>query len=383
MDAPIYLDNAATSYPKPDSVTEAVCRFMKENGVSAGRGSYRKARETEEMVGAVRRLLCRLFNHDKPEQVVFTANVTDAVNLAIRGMVGPGGHVVTSGVEHNAVWRCLKMLERDQGVRISAAPCAADGRTDPAAVAAQLCADTQLIVFTHASNVLGTVQPIREIGAIARQRGVPFLVDSAQTAGTYPLDMQADNIDVLAFTGHKGLLGPTGTGGLVVRSDDLIRPQKAGGTGRDSLSPYPPEYLPDRLEAGTLNAAGIAGLGAAVDFILAESVAAIRQRERQLTAYALEQLRDIGGVRVYGPGDPDAMVGVISFNVRDIPAVEIAYVLDEVYGIMLRAGLHCAPSAHRLTGTERHGTVRIGLGYFNRREEIDRLAGALREIILR
>jgi selenocysteine lyase/cysteine desulfurase len=240
--------------------------------------------------------------------------------------------------------------------------------------------ETQLMVFTHASNVLGTIQPIRQIGAIARQYTIPFIVDSAQTAGSYPIDMQADYIDVLTFTGHKGLLGPMGTGGLVVNSESMIRPQKAGGTGRDSVSPYQPDYLPDRLEAGTLNVCGIAGLGAAVAFILSETVEKIRNKEKELISYALERLQRLDKVVVYGPGNQEKMVAVISFNLVDIPAVEVAYVLDEVYGIMVRAGLHCAPNAHQVIGTEAVGTVRMGLGYFNQKEDIDLLITALQEI---
>ncbi|HWR39885.1 MAG TPA: aminotransferase class V-fold PLP-dependent enzyme [Patescibacteria group bacterium] len=373
----IYLDNAATSYPKPDAVADSVYRFMKEVGSSAGRGSYAKAREAGRIVADARVLLCRLFNHTNPEQVVFTANVTEAINLAIRGIVTKGGHVITSGVEHNAVWRCLKMLERDRGIQISVAPCDCTGRTDAAAIEALIQPQTELMVFTHASNVLGTLQPIRRIGAITREKGIPLLVDSAQTAGCYPIDMQMDGIDLLAFTGHKSLLGPMGTGGLVVNSPVVIRPQKAGGTGRDSVNPYQPDYYPDRLEAGTLNVSGIAGLGTAVGFILAEGVEVIRKHEVGLTAYALEKLQGLDRLTVYGTGAAEKTVGVVSFNILGIAAAEVAYVLDEVYGIMVRAGLHCAPAAHRLIGTEGEGTVRIGLGYFNQREDIDQLIAAL------
>jgi len=377
----IYLDNAATSFPKPNMVADSVYHFMKHIGVSVGRGSYSRAQKAGEIVYETRKLLCQLFNHSNPEHVVFTSNVTEAINLAIRGIVTPGGHVITSSVEHNAVWRCLKMLERDYNIQISTVPCDRGGTTDPEIIEGMIRPNTQLIVFTHASNVLGTIQPIRQIGAIARHHSIPFLVDSAQTAGAYPIDMQADCIDILAFTGHKSLLGPMGTGGLIVKSEGMIRPQKAGGTGRDSLSPYQPEYLPDCLEAGTLNVSGIAGLGAAVSFILGETVETIRNKEQSLTDYALNQLQCLDKVIIYGPGNPEKMVGVISFNVRNVPAVEIAYVLDEVYGIMVRAGLHCAPTAHSLIGAELTGTVRMSLGYFNQKEDIDRVVSALSEVL--
>ncbi|MBP2635176.1 MAG: csd2 [Firmicutes bacterium] len=377
----IYLDNAATSFPKPDSVTDSVYHFMKYIGANIGRSSYSKAQKAGEVVNETRQLLCQLFNYCNPDHVVFTSNVTEAINLAIRGIVSKGGHVITSGLEHNAVWRCLKMLERDHDIQISTVPCDRNGITEPEKINELIQPDTQLIVFTHASNVLGTLQPIRTIGAIASQHHIPFLVDSAQTAGAYPIDIRADNIDILAFTGHKSLLGPTGTGGLIVKSEGLIRPQKAGGTGRDSISPYQPEYLPDSLEAGTLNVSGIAGLGAGVKFILNKTVEAIRNKEQSLTDYALNQLQRIENLTIYGPCNPEKMVGVISFNVNCVAAVEIAYVLDEVYEIMVRAGLHCAPTAHRLIGTESDGTVRVSFGYFNQKEDVDLLVFALREII--
>ncbi len=377
----IYLDNAATSFPKPDSVTDSVYHFMKHVGVNVGRGSYKRAQKAGEVVDETRQLLCQLFNHCNPEHVVFTSNVTEGINLAIRGIVTAGGHVITSSVEHNAVWRCLKMLERDHNIQISTVPCDGDGITEPEKINELIQSDTQLIIFTHASNVLGTLQPIREIGAIARKHHIPFLVDSAQTAGAYPIDMQADNIDILAFTGHKSLLGPMGTGGLIVKTEGLIRPQKAGGTGRDSVSPYQPEYLPDYLEAGTLNVSGIVGLAAGIKFILNETVESIRNKEKSLTAYALNQFRSLEKLNIYGPGNPEKMVGVISFNISCVSAAEVSYVLDEVYEIMVRAGLHCSPTAHRLIGTEATGTVRVSLGYFNQEEDIDLLVSALREII--
>ncbi|SMC34831.1 aminotransferase class V-fold PLP-dependent enzyme [Sporomusa malonica] len=378
---PIYLDNAATSYPKPDAVADSVYHFMKHIGANAGRGAYARARDADDRVYQVRKLLCRLFNHTDPEHVIFASNVTEAINLAIRGIVKPGGHVITSSIEHNAVWRCLKMLERDYDIRISTVPCDSSGMTDVGMIEALVQPNTQLFVFTHASNVLGTIQPIRQIGRIARQHDILFLVDSAQTAGAYPIDIEEDYIDILAFTGHKSLLGPMGTGGLVVNYEGMIRPQKAGGTGRDSISPYQPDYLPDGLEAGTLNVGGIIGLGAAVSFILDETVEEIRKKERFLTHYALKQLQDLDQVIIYGPGDPDKMVGVISFNLLDTPAVEVAYILDEVYEIMVRAGLHCAPTAHRLIGTELVGTVRMSFGYFNEKEDIDIIMSALAQII--
>lgn len=377
----VYLDNAATSFPKPPTVLSAIDDYMAHNGANPGRGSYLKAKQAAEIVWETRQLLCELFSFDEPNNVIFTANVTEAINLAIRGFLNKGDHVITSSIEHNSVWRCLKHLEKEAGIFITKVPCTKEGFTDPDQVEAAICPNTRLIVFNHASNVFGTIQPIGQIGAIAKRYGVRLLVDCAQTAGSYPINFTKDNIDILAFTGHKGLLGPMGIGGLLIGQEIDLRPLRVGGTGRDSLSHFQPDYYPDKLEAGTANMLGIVGLRAALKFILAENIETIFNRKKELTRYALAQLSEIPAITVYGPKDAQKQVGVISINAVEICAADIAYVLDEIYNIAVRAGLHCSPCAHQLIETQQIGTVRISLGCFNTKEDIDLLITALKEIL--
>lgn len=377
----VYLDNAATSYPKPEAVYRAVDHYMRHVGASSGRGGYRRALEADELLYRTRSALARLFNVKDAARIIFTANATESINLAVKGLLRPGDHVVTTSMEHNAVWRCLKDIEEERGIDITAVPCAPDGTVAPGDIENALCRRTRLIVFTHASNVTGTILPIAEIGQIGRRYGIPVLVDAAQTAGVLPIDVVHYNIDLLAFTGHKGLLGPFGTGGLYIAEGIDLKPLKEGGTGSQSRLERQPDTLPERYEAGTLNMAGLAGLGAGVRFILEEGIDRIRAREMELTAYALQVLSDLEGSVIYGPRDPERQVGVISFNLKDIAPEEVGYVLDEVYGIMVRVGLHCAPMAHRTIGTLDRGTVRVGLGYFNTKDDLDFLGEALRSII--
>lgn len=377
----IYLDNAATSFPKPLEVAKAVYGYMVHNGATAGRGAYERAIEADQMVYEARKLVAGLFHFHDPKKVIFTSNVTEALNLAMSGMLKQGDHVITSSLEHNAVWRCLKTLEKDRGIRISTVNATKEGFTNPEDVAKAIQHNTALIIFTHASNVLGTLQPIREIGVIARQHKIPFLVDAAQTAGVYPIHMEEDHIDLLAFTGHKSLLGPMGTGGLIINWDGQLQPLKYGGTGGDSAYEYQPEYYPNRLETGTLNVSGIVGLREALRFIQREGLYNIMNKEKKIIAYALNRLNEVQDIIIYGPKDPDRIVGVISFNLKNISGEDVAYRLDQEYGVMIRAGLHCAPTAHRLIGTEKEGTVRIGIGYFNRKSDIDSLVHALKEIV--
>lgn len=377
----IYLDNAATTFPKPLAVPEAIYDYIVNNGGTSGRGSYEKAILADGLVYQTRKNLAKLFNHDDPKTVVFTSSVTESLNLALQGILKPGDHVVTSALEHNAVWRCLKTLERDLGIYISVVPATAQGETDVNDVAAAITPDTKIIVFTHASNVLGTIQPIEAIGALAREKGILFLVDAAQTAGVVPIDVQAQHIDLLAFTGHKSLLGPMGTGGLVVNCDVDIHPLISGGTGGDSAYEYQPDYYPNHLEAGTMNVSGIIGLGAALDFLKSEGLETIRSKEDALMDYALNALSTVPGIELYGPQDSSKSVGVIPFNIEGHVPEEIAYFLDQECHVMIRSGLHCAPSAHRLIGTVTRGTCRIGIGYFNEQAHIDALVNGLKSYL--
>mgnify|MGYP000090487804 FL=1 len=376
----IYLDNAATSFPKPKEVATAVYDFMVNNGTSSGRGSYKKAMQSDYIVYECRKLIGKLFNFDNPKKVVFTSNVTDSLNIAMRGILKENDHVITSSLEHNAVWRCLKTLERDINIKIDTVECSKDGITNPQDIKKYIKKDTALIVFTQASNVLGTIQPIREIGAIAREHNIPFLVDSAQSAGAMKIDVKEDNIDILAFTGHKSLLGPMGTGGLIINTDIDIKPLKAGGTGGDSAYEYQPDYYPNHLETGTSNVSGIAGLREAIKFLNKEGIENIHNKEKELTKYALEKLETVKDIEIYGPKDCEKMLSVISFNIKYKRPEDVGSILDQKYDIMLRAGLHCAPTAHSVIGTKERGTLRIGLGYFNEKEDIDKLVEALNNL---
>lgn len=368
----IYFDNAATSWPKPPCVGEAMMRFMQEVGVNPGRGSYQAAIEAERVVYRAREAVARLVNMPDPLRVIFSANVTEALNLALRGLLRPGHHVVTSSIEHNAVMRPLRALER-QGVSITVVPCSPTGILDPADVRAALRPETALIVLNHASNVIGTITPIAEVGAIAHERGIPFLVDTAQTAGVIPLDMTAMHIDLLAFTGHKALLGPMGTGGLVLGQEfdeAHLEPLVRGGTGSNSEWEEQPSFLPDKYESGTPNAVGLAGLEAGIQWVLGRGIEAIRAHEQALTTTLLDGLAEIPGVTVYGPRDPALQVATVSWNIEGMDPGEVGLRLDEEYGILCRVGLHCSPAAHRTIGTFPTGTVRFGLGAMNTQEEV-------------
>lgn len=368
----IYFDNAATSWPKPPCVGEAMMRFMQEVGVNPGRGSYQAAIEAERVVYRAREAVARLVNMPDPLRVIFSANVTEALNLALRGLLRPGHHVVTSSIEHNAVMRPLRALER-QGVSITVVPCSPTGMLDPADVRAALRPETALIVLNHASNVIGTITPIAEVGAIAHERGIPFLVDTAQTAGVIPLDMTAMHIDLLAFTGHKALLGPMGTGGLVLGQEfdeAHLEPLVRGGTGSNSEWEEQPSFLPDKYESGTPNAVGLAGLEAGIQWVLGRGIEAIRAHEQALTTTLLDGLAEIPGVTVYGPRDPALQVATVSWNIEGMDPGEVGLRLDEEYGILCRVGLHCSPAAHRTIGTFPTGTVRFGLGAMNTQEEV-------------
>lgn len=377
----VYLDNAATSYPKPDIVIDKISDFMKNIGATAGRGAYKSAIAADRLIFDCRNNLCKLFNGKDPSRVIFTYNITDSLNIIINGILKPGDHVITSSLEHNSVWRPLNILKRDRNVEISQTPCTSEGITKPEEVEKLIRENTRLIVFTHASNVLGTIQPIREIGALAKKHNIPFLVDSAQTAGAYPIDVQKDNIDILAFTGHKSLFGPTGTGGFLLNCSSNIKPLKSGGTGVDSKNPYQPDFFPNKFEPGTLNVAGIVGLGEAIKYISNLGVENIRAKEDEIIEYALKKLIQVPGICIYGPRDPKKIVGVISFNIKGMSGEEIAFKLDQEYDIMLRVGFHCAPTAHKVMGTYETGAMRISIGYFNTKKDIDILTAALKDIV--
>jgi cysteine desulfurase family protein len=379
----IYLDYAATSWPKPPEVLRAMAAFLEQAGGNPGRSGHRLSIAAGRMVYEAREAVADLFHVADPQRVILTANATHALNLALRGSLHPGDRVVTTGVEHNAVMRPLRALERE-GVLLAVVPGAPDGSLDLEAMRRALVAGARLVVATHANNVTGTILPIPEIAALTRAAGALLLVDAAQTAGTVPIDLPASGIDLLAFTGHKGLCGPPGTGGLVLGDRveaAALAPLVRGGTGSRSESEEQPEDLPDKFEGGTPNGVGIAGLGAGVRFVRDRGLETIRAHEVALTAMLLDGLRDIPDVRVYGPTDPQRRTAAVSFTATGRQVSELGLRLDEEYGVLCRVGLHCAPAAHRTIGTFPSGTVRLAPGLFTTREEVEDAVVAVRKVV--
>jgi cysteine desulfurase/selenocysteine lyase len=378
----IYFDNAATSWPKPPGVAEAMTRFLNDVGANPGRAAHRRAVESGRIVYDAREAVAELFNAPDPLRVVFGPNVTEALNLALHGYLRPGDHVITSSMEHNSVMRPLRALEQ-QGVELTVVQCSPKGFLHPNNVEAAVRPNTVMIVLNHASNVVGTLLPVAEVSRVARQYGLLLLVDAAQTGGAYPIDVQVDDIDLLAFTGHKSLCGPMGTGGLIVgeRVDvGRLYPLKQGGTGSRSEHEEQPDFLPDKYESGTPNAVGLAGLAAGVRWVLERSVETIHAHEVALTQRLLVGLKGIPGVTVYGSLDAECQTATVSFNVDGMASSEVGLRLDDEYGVMCRVGLHCAPVAHKTIGTFPDGTVRFGLGALNTAQEVDSALDAVRQL---
>jgi len=378
----IYLDNAATSWPKPVKVKEAMVRFIEEIGANPGRSGHLLSIEAARILYEARDALATLFRVKDPLRIVFTLNATESLNLALKGILKAGDHIITSSMEHNSVMRPLRDLER-KGIELNVVPCSAEGELDPRELEKLIRPNTRMIVLNHASNVTGTLLPIREAGRIARWHNLLFLVDAAQTAAAYPIDFEADGIDLLAFTGHKSLYGPQGTGGLVigerVKESEMI-PLKQGGTGSRSEFEEQPDFLPDCFESGTPNGIGIAGLLTGVQFVLEKRVGQIRQREIALLERLQEGLSAIPHVRLYGVRDPDRRIATLSLNIADLSPSDAAFRLEREFRILCRPGLHCAPAAHRTLGTFPAGTVRFSLGVFNTEEEIDTAVEAVSHI---
>ncbi len=374
----IYLDNAASSHPKPPGVARAVADAL-ALGANPGRSGHGPALEAARVILDARSAVAELLGCGDPARIVFTANGTHALNLALKGVVGPGDHVVSTVMEHNSVLRPLASLER-AGVAITLVGADPDGRVDPAGVAAALRPETRLVALCHASNVSGTLQDAAAVGRVCRDRGVLLLLDAAQTAGVVPIDVEALGVDLLAAPGHKGLLGPQGTGVLYVGPRARIRPLLEGGTGVRSEQRTMPDELPEALEAGTLNTPGIAGLGAGVRYLLDRGVDAVRAAERELLAHALPRLLEVPGLVLYGPRGADGRVAVLSFNLAGRDGAHVGFALDEAYGIAVRVGLHCAPDAHKALGSFPAGSVRASLGPFSTVADADALVRALREL---
>ena len=374
----IYLDSAATALWRPPQVVQAAAEAMCTLG-SASRGVHGGSLAADRTVYAAREKLAAFFGCPRPDHVIFTCNVTEALNIAISGLFRPGDHVISTDLEHNSVLRPLYRLEREGGVPVDFVPADRLGRLDYGAFARLLRPETRAIVCTHASNLTGELADIPRIGRFARDHGLLLVVDAAQTAGVFPLHMEKMGIDVLCFTGHKGLMGPQGTGGLCVRPGVEIRPWKVGGTGIQTYSPAQPEAYPTRLEAGTLNGHGIAGLSAALDFLAEKGIDSIRERERALMERFYRGVRDLPGVEIYGDFSRER-AAIVSLNLGEEDAGAVADALYQDYGIAVRAGGHCAPRMHRALGTGERGAVRFSFSWVNTPEEVDAAVRALEEL---
>lgn len=375
---PIYLDNAATSFPKPPEVAEAMHRLIREISLSPGRSAHRFSLAASRVIFEARELVAGFFGCPDSSRVVFTSNVTEALNVGIFGLLAPGDQVLTTGMEHNSVMRPLRHLEKTRGIHLEILPTDSTGGIDPDDVPRHLSKKTRLIIINHVSNVTGAMADLEAIG---KQKGSALLmVDAAQSAGIFPLDMEKMSIDFLAFTGHKGLFGPTGTGGFLLREDLMVPPLKMGGTGSNSEEEAQPQLMPDCFESGTPNTLGIGGLAAGLEFINKTGRETIRQHEENLTRLLLDGLSRIQGVTVHGPPAGGARGSVVSLTMAGKSVADLAFVLDRQHGIMARSGLHCAPAAHRSISTFPHGTLRLSPGFFNTEADIRTVLAALDQI---
>jgi len=396
------MDNAATSFPKPPAVTQAMVHFMEEVGANPGRSGHEPAREAERIVSQTRERLAKLFNISDSSRIVFTANATESLNIVIYGYLKQGDHVIATGMEHNAVMRPLRHLEQRGDICLSIAPCDKKGRLDITSLPGLIRKNTTLMVLNHASNVCGTIQ---DLNAVKLAIGnIPLLLDSAQTAGVYPINVEEQEIDFLAFTGHKGLLGPQGTGGLYIRNGLEVRPLKRGGTGSVSEREEQPEFFPDAFESGTQNNVGIAGLGAGVGFILDRGIESIRAHEMNLLSIFIEEIIDLQCITLYGPLDPKLQTAILSVTFdsalppelhpsfggcgalalpatfEDVLPSDVEKTLKEEYQILVRTGLHCAPMAHKTLGSFPDGTVRFSMGFFTTIEHVSSAVEAVKKI---
>ena len=374
----MYFDNAATSFPKPESVYRAMDQFLRTAGANPGRSGHGMAVEADRAIARARARLARLLNAPRPEQVVWTANCTEALNLALKGVLRPGDRVVTTALEHNAMARPLRGLER-RGVEVVRVPCPV-GRFDLPAFLEQIRPGTRMVALTHASNVTGEALPVGEVGAACRRVGALLLADLAQTAGTLPVDVRAMHIDLAAMPGHKALLGPPGTGALYVGEGIRITPLREGGTGSASERDVQPEELPEALESGTVNSVGIAGLGAGIEWLEQTGIETIHAREMALFQQLWQGLAEVPNVTLYGPLPGEERVAVLSCTLAGWEPSDAAAVLDQNFNIQCRPGLHCAPWAHESLGSLPAGTIRFSPGYFNTEDEVSGVVEAVREM---
>lgn len=376
-----YLDNAATSFPKPVEVYDRMNSFIRESCANPGRSSHEMARISATWVMKTREAAASLFNIDNPLRIGFTANATYALNMAIQGVLKKGDHVITTAMDHNSVLRPLHELKRKGLIDYTVImPYNSYGAIDAFAVSRAVRSNTRLIVLTVSSNVTGTIMPYEEVGEIARKKGIIYLIDGAQGAGVLPLDVKKMNISMLAFPGHKSLMGPQGTGGLYVREGLTLSPIMQGGTGSRSFETVQPLFMPDIIECGTLNTPGIAGLGAGIEFILKTGTDAILKRKEHLIARLYEGLAVHKRIKLYSTAENHKNSGIISFIIDGMDSSEIANILDSRYHIAARSGFHCAPLAHKALGTEKTGLLRLSLGYFNTPDEIQYTIDSIKEI---
>lgn len=383
MENLIYLDNAATAWPKPDSVYKFMVEFYQRCGVNPGRSGFDLAIEAGNIVEDLRKRLTKFFGGDTetPERLCFAYNATDALNLIIWGLLCPGDHVITTNLEHNSVIRPINHLVRDHKAEVTYIPFDSKGFINPGDIKAAIKKNTKLVVVNHGSNVLGTVQPLKEIGRICKEAGILLAADTSQTAGVIPINMKEMNVDVIAFTGHKALMGCTGIGGLCVRKDVEIRQTRAGGTGVDSIYPYHLERYPYRLEYGTPNMVGIAALWAGQEWIDQTGIDNIHNQEMRLARRLVAGLKEIEGVKLYCCDNLDSHLSTVTMNIEGMDAANVGTWLDVDYNIATRTGLHCAPLVHKQIGTaEIKGTVRFSIGPFNTDQHVDNAVNAIAEI---
>src|SRR3989339_253930 len=377
----VYLDNTATSWPKPKSVVEAITDYMVHCGASPGRSGHRMSLQAAHIIYDARDLIAKMFNAEASEKVIFTANATLASNIALKGILKKGDHAIISHLEHNSTLRPLKHLEQSGLIDLSIIDCDKNGNINIEQLKNSFRPNTKIVATIHGSNVIGKVLPIAEIGAICKTHSVLYMIDAAQTAGFVPIDMQAQHIDILTFTGHKKLYGPSGTGGLCFGKNVEIDTFIHGGSGSKSEIEFHPDFYPDKLEAGTPNTVGIAGLKAGLEFIFSEGIDKIRQHSHNISKYFIDNLLKIDEIKIHGYDSENEVLPVISVTSPLITPSKFAEILDKDYEIMTRPGLHCAPLAHKAAGTFPQGTLRFSPGYFNTQEEIDYTIKSLKEIL--
>ncbi|UOE94131.1 aminotransferase class V-fold PLP-dependent enzyme [Alkalihalobacillus sp. LMS39] len=377
----IYFDQAASSFPKPATVAEAMTKAINEYGANPGRGGHTLAVKANDVIYQTRKKLATMFGANHPNDIIFFSNATYALNQAIQGLpLKEGDHIVSTMVEHNSVRRPLEYMRKEKKIEITYVHPSEDGLVDAKDIERELTDKTVAVIVSHGSNVTGAITPVEQIGKLLQPYAITYIVDASQTAGVLPLNMEQHHIDILAFPGHKGLLGPQGTGILVIGKNTTLHPLVYGGTGSHSEQPFQPVERPHQYESGTLNTPGIAGLSAGIDEVLNLGMDSIFSHEWELTSYCLEKLNKIEGITVYGPSKEIKRLGVISFSIAHVDEHEVAMILDQHYKIAVRAGLQCSPLTHEVLGTIENGTVRVSFGPYNTKNEINRLIEALIEI---